>query len=69
MCVVTYEREDIQNTLGIMPWPCDFKYFIVKFTTVKLYSNFDINDSSLFHNMELIILVGKQSDTSFLCEE
>lgn len=66
---MTYEREDIQNIQGIMLWLCDFKYFNVKFTTVKIYSNFHINDSSLFHNMDLIILVDKQSDTSLLCEE
>lgn len=55
MCVVTYEKEDIQNILGIMLWLCDFKYFNVKFTTVKIYSNFDINYSSLFHNMDMEI--------------
>lgn len=69
MCVVTYEREDIQIILGIMLWLCDCKYFNVKFTTVKIYSNFNINYSSLFHNMDLIILVDKQSDTSLLCAE
>lgn len=52
-----------------MLWLCDFKYFNVKFTTVKIYSNFNINYSSLFHNMDLIILVDKQSDTSLLCAE
>lgn len=52
-----------------MLWLSDFKYINVKFTTVKIYSNFHINYSRLFHNMDLTILVDKQSDTSLLCEE